>query len=410
MRMLHAAGEHTSNACDLRSDVPVGRAMRRLAYIDALRGYAILGVIAVHASQYLPNMNWTLQQLADQGARGVQLFFVASALALMLSWHGRHDGAPAFYIRRVFRIAPMFWLAVALFLLVSWDGPRVWAPNGIGWPQIAASVALVHGFHPQTLNAIVPGSWSIADEMIFYALFPLLAAGIRTWRVAAIALGVSLLAASRFFDFAVPILLGAMPGEDPTLVRAFSYLWFPNQLPSFMAGILVFQLLRAQKEPLGRGAARAGLVASVALMVMLPFTSITFRSFPAYVYMALLNFELQMIYALAFGLFTFCLAQRPGSLLVNPAIRYIGKVSYSAYFWHFAVIVVSQRAGGDLSGLDHQDGWFILVFLALAAVSIAGAAITSRWIEAPMVRLGAALARTVSSATARSPTEPVRVG
>jgi peptidoglycan/LPS O-acetylase OafA/YrhL len=36
--------------------------MRRLAYVDALRGYAILGVIAVHASQYLPNLNWTVEQ------------------------------------------------------------------------------------------------------------------------------------------------------------------------------------------------------------------------------------------------------------------------------------------------------------------------------------------------------------
>jgi peptidoglycan/LPS O-acetylase OafA/YrhL len=36
--------------------------MRRLAYIDALRGYAILGVIAVHASQYFPNLNLAVVQ------------------------------------------------------------------------------------------------------------------------------------------------------------------------------------------------------------------------------------------------------------------------------------------------------------------------------------------------------------
>jgi hypothetical protein len=58
---------------------------KHLAYIDALRGYAILGVIGVHASQSGAELAWPLQLLADQGARGVQLFFVVSALTLMLS-------------------------------------------------------------------------------------------------------------------------------------------------------------------------------------------------------------------------------------------------------------------------------------------------------------------------------------
>jgi peptidoglycan/LPS O-acetylase OafA/YrhL len=370
--------------------------MRRLAYLDALRGYAILGVIAVHASQFFPNLNWTIQQLVDEGARGVQLFFVASALALMFSWHNRHDGAAAFYVRRVFRIAPMFWLAIAFFLLVDGTGPRVWAPHGIGWFQIASSVALVHGLHPETLDAIVPGSWSIADEMIFYAIFPLLALTVTTWRAAAIALVISLVCASRFFDFSVPILLTVMPDQTPDLLKGYSYLWFPNQLPAFLTGILVFQLIKQQKEPIGRNAAWAGLIIAPTLMVVLPFTFVSFRSFPAYLYM-LLNIQFQMVYALLFGLFTFCLAQRSGRLLVNPLICYIGKVSYSAYFLHFAVISICTRVGVDLSGLAHQDIYFIFVFLAIAVVSIAGSALTHRFIETPMIGLGAAVARSVSN-------------
>jgi peptidoglycan/LPS O-acetylase OafA/YrhL len=381
--------------------------MRRLAYIDALRGYAILGVIAVHASQYFPNLNWTVEQLIEQGARGVQLFFVASALSLMFSWHDRNDGAAAFYIRRVFRIAPMFWLAIAFFLLAAGGGPGAWAPHGIGWAQIASSVALVHGFHPETLDAIVPGSWSIADEMIFYAMFPVLALTVRTWRVAAIALVISLVFASRLFDFSVPILLAAMPERDPALLKAFSYLWFPNQLPSFMTGILVFQLLREQKQPLGPETARTGLIVSVAVMLALPFTFVSFRSFPAYLYM-LLNIQLQMVYGLVFGLFTFCLAQRPNIVLVNPVIRYIGKVSYSAYFLHFAVITVTQRVGVDLSGLAHQDLYFVFVFMAIATLSIAGGAVTYRYIEVPMVNVGAALLRAMSNAKKPLEAQPLR--
>jgi peptidoglycan/LPS O-acetylase OafA/YrhL len=53
--------------------------LKHFDYVDALRGYAILLVITVHSSQYFPALSYPVKMLADQGARGVQLFFVASA-------------------------------------------------------------------------------------------------------------------------------------------------------------------------------------------------------------------------------------------------------------------------------------------------------------------------------------------
>ena len=43
-------------------------------------------------------------------------------------------------------------------------------------------------------------------------------------------------------------------------------------------------------------------------------------------------------YSLAFGAVAFCLAEGVGLFLVNAVIVHIGKVSYSAYFWHFAML------------------------------------------------------------------------
>jgi peptidoglycan/LPS O-acetylase OafA/YrhL len=117
-----------------------------------------------------------------------------------------------------------------------------------------------------------------------------------------------------------------------------------------------------------------------------------------------------MLYALVFGLFTFCLAQRPNLVLVNPVIRFIGKVSYSAYFWHFAVIAVSVRVGVDLSGLAHQDIYFIFVFMAIATLSIAGGAVTYRCIEVPMIKIGATLLRAMSNAKGPLEAQPLRAG
>ena len=168
-----------------------GARVPRYAYIDALRGYAILGVIGVHASQLFPSLERPLRVVADQGARGVQLFFTVSALTLMMSWQNRADGVLPFWTRRVFRVGPMFWLALAYYLiLVGWFNVHLhyWAPAELSWRNVLATAALLHGLHPDTIDSVVPGGWSIADEMEFYALFPLLAATIRSWRAAGFAL------------------------------------------------------------------------------------------------------------------------------------------------------------------------------------------------------------------------------
>ena len=73
--------------------------VRRFDYLDALRGYAILSVIVVHASQYFgTDSSPAAAQFLSQGARGVQLFFVVSALTLSMSWFARNESSSAFYI------------------------------------------------------------------------------------------------------------------------------------------------------------------------------------------------------------------------------------------------------------------------------------------------------------------------
>jgi peptidoglycan/LPS O-acetylase OafA/YrhL len=213
-----------------RSTSDVGHGSR-FDYIDALRGYAILGVIAVHTSQLFANLQWPLRLVADQGARGVQLFFVVSALTLTFSWNRRADGALPFWVRRAFRIAPMFWLALAYYVVLVdlLDVHLRWGPREIAWRDILASAALLHGLHPATIDSIVPGGWSIAEEAGFYAIFPLLMSIIRSWRAAVIALLLSaaaLFAVSPFLPVVenlwelLPFQLPAFFGRDTAVLPA----------------------------------------------------------------------------------------------------------------------------------------------------------------------------------------------
>jgi peptidoglycan/LPS O-acetylase OafA/YrhL len=82
-----------------------------------------------------------------------------------------------------------------------------------------ATALFVHGFHPQSINSVAPGGWSIAIEMTFYAVFPLLARFITSWQTAV---------AGLFLSFALsevtrPLAAHWWPAEDRVLVANSSF-------------------------------------------------------------------------------------------------------------------------------------------------------------------------------------------
>jgi len=95
----------------------------KFKYIDALRGLAIFLVMIVHTSQYCEKShNEIFNSFFKFGAKGVQLFFLASAFTLFLSYNNRNrqenkNSLRDFYIRRFFRIAPMYYIGIIFFSL-----------------------------------------------------------------------------------------------------------------------------------------------------------------------------------------------------------------------------------------------------------------------------------------------------
>lgn len=334
----------------------------RLGYLDALRGYAILGVIAIHVVQRSPGLPSGVGRFLFSGQQGVQLFFMVSAVTLLHSWTERNDGAGPFYLRRLFRIGPMWYLAILAWTILRLIAPQAseFAHRVLPLSHLLLTSTYLHIWFPETINDVVPGGWSIGNEATFYLIFPLLAALlINAWRAALFvvaAIGISIVG-----SWIHPPLTGS-PNED----AAFLYFWFPNQLPAFAFGILTFQLIRAWQPP--RWVAESCVLASLAAIVLVP---------------TLTSWDGPTVYGFIFAPLIFGLAHGGGGYLVNGLLRWIGQRSYSGYFWHLGLL-------GLVFLLPAPDPYlgFLLKYGVLFVVTFALSHLSYRLVEQPGIRLG----------------------
>jgi len=356
------------------------RGAPHLEFIDALRGWAFLAVMFVHVQPLAP-LPEALGGLGTAANYGVQLFFVASALTLFMSYESRinRDRRPlaAFFLRRLFRIAPLFWLAIPTYTWLLGTAPRAMAPLGIHLPEILATALFVHGWHPSTINAVVPGGWSIAVEMNFYLLLPICFTVLTNLRRAVAACLLAFVASIAVSVFARRWLAGAWSDQ---LISDFTYYWLPRQLPVFLLGFVLFFLIR------GRAGARPspGLPAE-AIAALLVVAALVGRRLPlAYFW-----------FSCGFAWLALALWRRPAPLLVNRLTRYVGQVSYSAYITHFLVAHLLDRLGLGASSAGPSPGLavarFLGIYLLCAAGTLVLSTVTHKLVEVPGQELGRSL-------------------
>ena len=334
------------------------RGTKRFAYIDALRGYAILGVLLTHSALQAGVEGG----LPSVGARGVQLFFVVSAITLMLSWHERNDGAGPFFVRRAFRILPMFWLSIPLYFNTTGD-----------LNQAIGAAFLLQGIRPEwTLGSIVPGGWSVCAEAIFYCFFPLLVTRITSlsrslWLIAA-----SLIISRLWRTVGLDGLPALFPNATPGELWGFVYFTFPAQLPAFAAGMAGYFLLPKFSE-LSRS--------TLEIVLLVTFAGIGW--FAAY------KQENIAAFAALFAISAGCIANGAGAYLVNDAIGYIGRCSFSLYLLQWKGIELATPLVNSLPPVIRPTA----MFLGSLVFSTALATITYFVVERPMIRLGNRLLR-----------------
>lgn len=344
-------------------------------YIDSLRGIAILAVVMIHTAQWGTHIVPPIMgRIISEGARGVQLFYLASAFTLFLSFKRRFakENKPIrnFFIRRFFRIAPMYYLGIIYFLWQYGFGSRNWlgGEENITVLNILSNVLFLHGFNPQWINSLVPGGWSIGVEMTFYALLPILFHKIKNLNQAFYFFIFTLL--FRFVLQFVLHKLHVIPSKE--LWDYYLFLYFPSQLPIFSLGVIMYFVVI-------ESASWTNISGKAVLLLsgMVLFQLLTGKLF----------FPNHILFGIGFLFLGIGLSRYNFKLMVNPIVDYIGRISFSMYLVHFAVLYWLNQ----LSFIDYSANGplnYIIRYCLVVMITILISTFFYRVIEVPFQNIG----------------------
>lgn len=299
----------------------------------------------------------------DNGAAGVDIFFVISGFVMALSSQAlvrRVHPAGTFLLRRIERIVPLYWLATTFKVVTLLAVPAL-AVNALGTPwHIVASYLFLPTLNPagEPFPVLLVG-WTLNLEMLFYLLFAAaLMLHLRPLRV----LAPVLLALAM-----VPVILSAVPhGVVPVVMTLANPI-----LIEFAFGMLLF---RAWNEGLRLPQASAWLVLAGGFLViaLVPWAALS-----------LLRPIVWGLPALAIVAAGLSLESMAASAAMRGMLR-VGDASYSIYLSHTFVLPVAAflLLRMHIQGIAGLVPGIVLGTLMSVSVGLG----VYRWVELPIIK------------------------
>lgn len=344
---------------------------RRLASLDGLRGLAALSVFTFHGWLYtMPKPIATdRSSLGDYAAHelrlGLVLFFVLSGFLLSRPWFtaaldGRGPPDVRRYARaRLARIAPAYYVALVGSIVLLWGlsgTPGLRLPPDHAVPLF---FVFAQNFSPASVMKLNPPMWSLAVEMMFYSLLPLIG-----WLAVR-------LPRRRRHQALIPLAL---------LVLGVAYNWLiagldlgmtfsktlAAMLPYFAVGMLAALAVHGRTI---RRAPKRSLVAGGVALVLADATvkaAAPAQGLDATAYFSIIR---DLPSALGFALIVGALAIAPrGRVIGGPLLAGLGTISYGFYLWHVPVLMFLR--GHGLLPLDPVLGTLVAIVPALAVSAL----------------------------------------
>jgi len=367
---------------------------QRIAVIDALRGVAIGLVVWYHIWQIswqpaiIPFTGISLQAFAESGFLGVALFFFISGFVLMLPYvEAPLLGRPAptlqhFFTRRFLKIVPSYVFCIIVLLAL---GYQHYSTVTAAIKDVAFHLFFIHGWFSATNGTINGVMWSLAAEVQFYLVFPLILIAF-TWR-----------------PIATSIVLFVIANAWRLWCLFSNHYFFelrlqqlPAQLDFFAAGMLsayAYAVISSRLSilPKHRWAAFALMSAGIVGFVLVVNDCYVHRQATEWPFVW--EVQWRSVCALLFAaislgmLFTFRAVQ---SAVANRILIFYAMISYNLYLWHQPVAraLLKFHVPNFVAKDPHNDSRWQIAFslVAIIATTIVGWLVTIG-VERPFLRI-----------------------
>jgi peptidoglycan/LPS O-acetylase OafA/YrhL len=369
----------------------------RLAFADAFRTIAILGVVASHLALVSGlRLFGQRDDLAYVGAWGVNCFFVLSGFLLSRPYLEAILGTrplPStrmFLTRRFLRIYPLYALAV----IVSAAAAYTHRPHHLPVGAVVSHLTFLHGFSPSEIFTLNGPLWTMAVDAQFYLLLPLGAFALHALtRRMGKGSGVALIAgtigaaivlsiALRWFVFARYSLSITHDPIGPAFVLARNAIGMGTAFALGIALALIVLLRRQPNRVVASGIALAG----IACFVLLAWAGRTFPDTDAYgvLYDALGAISGALIlFGFAEGAFNVI-----GLVRRSRVIAAMAAMAYAVYLFHYLVMdTVLGLVGKHAHWIPGSPAYIIGLSFPTLLATFAVAYVAHRFVEKPFLAL-----------------------
>lgn len=340
-----------------------------LSQLTALRFVAAFAVLLSHLD-FLGDgsgrvSGWLYETLLRQGYCGVSFFYILSGFILSHAYGDRlKQGSVtlrSYMMSRICRIAPLHWLMALLF--IGWLALAGELP---GPGTILLNLGLMQAWAPDpTVHYALNGpSWSLSDELAFYAAFPWLC------RMPNRSLGLCL--AGGLLLVAVAATIMSRQGGYSATEEWVFYVFPPVRLIDFIVGMLLYRAWRS-----GYGHALAGTGAEVAVVIAVPAAMIGFSLMPLPMP---LRWQLAYLPIMAMAVLIFAYGQGGVSrVLRHPWMILLGQASFALYLTHRPIITLAYRLWGG------NPAHYLSMSLSLPPFCVGVSLVIFLFVERPMM-------------------------
>ena len=333
--------------------------MKRIDVFDSLKGIAIIGVILIHSGNNVQrNFGMFTEAIISNGNKGVQIFFIISAMLFFRAFAAYYDKyagmnvriVAAWYGKRFLRLIPLYWLTNTAVLLYS--GLKDMSISVADVEIYLSNCFFLHGFIPKHINAI-GNNWYIGTLAIFVLLVPFIYRLINNiWKACAL-FGVSWLL-QQIIERTVMVL------DYGQNIEVWKDYWggfaIFRQMPVLAIGIILYFLLFHYEIHLFMYNKLVGRFRKLGAGVVLYGC---FFILCGSIFYAVVTYQSMYRFAVIIGLLIIVLFSYPIPLIVNRVYSFIGKYSYGIYLFHLLLL---GRVNNLLTGFT--DDLLLNVILA----------------------------------------------